>query len=68
MADIKLPPMPIPEGNFDIVSCDDIRARDLEVARAALEAAAFVVLGNKHRNATDLELAHAIRKLKVSHD
>ena len=41
MADkIKLPPLPIGEDCYEVMSWGDIRARDLEVAKCVLEAAA----------------------------
>ena len=68
MSTIKLPPLPAPlrarifDGMASVYSPDQLRARDLEVARVALEAAARVLDGECLDH-----LQRAIRNLKVSH-
>lgn len=63
---IKLPPLPDTDCqgiHFDGYSPETLRARDLEVAKAVLEAAA--VVAEKYFHTTT---AKVIRALEVSHD
>lgn len=75
MADkIKLPALPEPVYTYDedgnkvyYEKASLVRARDIEVARVVLEAAAFYFRG-ACRHLTDLQISDQIRNLKVSHD
>lgn len=70
---IPLPPLPetrltlpYPDDDETVYTVFQVRQIQREAMRVALEAAAVLVLGNKHRNATDLELCHAIRALEIA--
>ena len=73
MTDIKLPPLPLIPLFMDD-SCRDeiasiISARDIEVARVVLEAAAKVCdTTPPYPFRPSIEAAWAIRKLEISHD
>lgn len=76
MADkIKLPPLPIGEDCYEVMSWGDIRARDLEVARVVLEAAAKYVeelpcacCWPEGSDSVAEEFSAGIRALEISHD
>lgn len=76
MADITLPPLPMPQElellhrginvlHITGYCADQLRARDLEVARVVLEAAADRITG---RGYGSYEFAQAIRAIEVSHE
>lgn len=63
---ITLPPLPEPLGYDDRHTEDQLRARDLEVARLVLEAAAQSA-ELWHANGIEVEIAREIRALEVRH-
>lgn len=79
---IKLPPLPIGKDSYEVMSYDDIRARDVEVAKAVLEAAALVLsehqipVGNSRAGEMACEWTYDALKecrdeilaLEISHD
>lgn len=64
MSTIILPPLPAPETWDKRYTPDQLRARDLEIARLVLEEAA--VLADKYGNGAYL-IAQEIRALEVRH-
>lgn len=70
MSKVVLPPLPAPvnkHGFNCIQTLDQLCARDLEVARVALEAAAFHLRGaDKHL--TNLQISDQIRALEFTHE
>jgi hypothetical protein len=76
MTAITLPPLPEPMHGFyatPMYSPDQLRARDLEVARAVLEGAALKCEGERRLGIDDERayygdlMAEAIRELEVKH-
>jgi hypothetical protein len=64
---ITLPTVPNTESGWIGLQPHELRARDLEVARLVLEAAAQAA-ELWHARGIEVEIARDIRNLKVSHD
>ena len=66
MNEIELPGLPIGKDCYEVMSWDDIRARDLEVARCVLEAAA-IWYNDEGREYCRSDVAAELRNLEFAH-
>ena len=68
---ITLPPLPIypdlPEAIY-LMNADELRARDIEVARVVLEAAARHIVDGGQFGETRKRIAMRVRALEIKHD
>ena len=74
MTKIKLPPIRSTGGKHSSFTDDELRARDLQIAAAVLEAAADFCTDDYHTSngwgitTADRRCAYGIRALQVEHD